>query len=1147
MSRPFAKDSIGDMEAVFEKNQTVLAVLQKLEAELQFRETARALNLKEKVQTALRHIKTRSEPAALSPAPPAGTTSKNPDQCQRILSAWTALEVLSPQSFRRPQDLAAGGNPSLVAFFDHELPWEGTRYKAKPKTHLYYQVILGTISLEKASSKLLDLYGDSRIEKPAAKGEAILAVAVVDKNGMLVQSPAVALSSFSWGIPQALTGKLDLNQWARSKPRLVDTLEKILRRSDPAGKEQPLSGTGLSDAYNHLVSSLELPPDLVQKNQFAVCTFEYYKSLTPPEPLLLNSFFLGDLEYAGKLAATGRETANLKKYLGTTPPLSRVNIPDNDTALEQAVSPEMISCARWPGPGRHPLVLLQQAAVNLALRELEHEGIIAVNGPPGTGKTTLLRDVVSGLVAQRAEAMCAFDDPETAFSYSGQKLKAGQGWLHLYQVNPHIQGFEMLIASSNNKAVENVSAELPAMKAIADDATELRYFKTASDALIEGDSWGLIAAVLGNAANRNRFRQTFWWNEETGLSTYLAEITGTPQWINVTDPDTGKIIGSRKPRIIAAENPPTHRNEALQKWRTARASFQHAQKKVRQKIDEVAEAEKCYSGLEQLQQDKTVAERKLSEVVKAQKEIESATKLAKGTLEQSATAMQGSRSGLQRHQATKPNFFLQLINSRSARDWRSQQQQLFSAFQLAEKEHADHTNRLASLKKQLATAKISYQEGTAQVRLAQKKLIEAKQKAAYYKQVLGNNFVDKEFFTLSHADRHKTAPWQDAELQQLRDEVFISSMRLHKAFVDAAAKPLRHNLGALMQVFTGRPVTDPAKLALLRDLWSSLFLIIPCVSTTFASVGRMLGPLPPESLGWLLIDEAGQALPQAAVGALIRTKRAMVVGDPVQIEPVVVLPQMLTKAICESYQIKADHYNAPDASVQTLADAASSYFTEFAGKTGSRTVGIPLLVHRRCAEPMFSISNAIGYGRLMVQAKQSSPSPVRACLGESVWFDVQGQVVEKWCPEEEHLVLEILQKLKAGKIVPELYIITPFVTVAENLRMLVRKSNLLQDWVPEPDQWIHERIGTVHTVQGREAEAVIFVLGAQDPHQTGARAWASAKPNLLNVAVTRAKEVLYVVGNHQRWSKTGVFAELGKRIKVAVPAGFSGNRPDDKG
>ena len=51
------------------------------------------------------------------------------------------------------------------------------------------------------------------------------------------------------------------------------------------------------------------------------------------------------------------------------------------------------------------------------------------------------------------------------------------------------------------------------------------------------------------------------------------------------------------------------------------------------------------------------------------------------------------------------------------------------------------------------------------------------------------------------------------------------------------------------------------------------------------------------SLGWLLIDEAEQALPQAAVGAILLTRRAIVVGDPAQIEPVAVLPDTLGRPL----------------------------------------------------------------------------------------------------------------------------------------------------------------------------------------------------------------------------------------------------------
>jgi superfamily I DNA and/or RNA helicase len=70
----------------------------------------------------------------------------------------------------------------------------------------------------------------------------------------------------------------------------------------------------------------------------------------------------------------------------------------------------------------------------------------------------------------------------------------------------------------------------------------------------------------------------------------------------------------------------------------------------------------------------------------------------------------------------------------------------------------------------------------------------------------------------------------------------------------------------------------------------------------------------------------------------------------------------------------------------------------------------------------------------------------------------------------------------------------------------------------------------VHVVQGREAEAVIFVLGASAAQQAGARNWAGGRPNLLNVAVTRAKEVLYVVGNRPLWRESGLVRELDARM-----------------
>jgi hypothetical protein len=55
-----------------------------------------------------------------------------------------------------------------------------------------------------------------------------------------------------------------------------------------------------------------------------------------------------------------------------------------------------------------------------------------------------------------------------------------------------------------------------------------------------------------------------------------------------------------------------------------------------------------------------------------------------------------------------------------------------------------------------------------------------------------------------HAALHKDSPWFDDGDHRARDAVFIAAIKLHKAFIDAAAKPLRHNLNVLMKVFSGK-------------------------------------------------------------------------------------------------------------------------------------------------------------------------------------------------------------------------------------------------------------------------------------------------------------------------------------------------------
>lgn len=131
------------------------------------------------------------------------------------------------------------------------------------------------------------------------------------------------------------------------------------------------------------------------------------------------------------------------------------------------------------------------------------------------------------------------------------------------------------------------------------------------------------------------------------------------------------------------------------------------------------------------------------------------------------------------------------------------------------------------------------------------------------------------------------APWHDEALWVFRHKAFIAALNLHKSFLAANRDKVVGNLRSMVALLTGNLSRYWVGSEDLRALWSTLFLAIPVVSTTFASLGRVFAGLGKETLGWLIIDEAGQATPQAAVGGIWRARRTLVVGDPLQIEPVV--------------------------------------------------------------------------------------------------------------------------------------------------------------------------------------------------------------------------------------------------------------------
>ncbi len=339
------------------------------------------------------------------------------------------------------------------------------------------------IALDKATDELVKVFGvDEERSRPDGKKAAMGSI-LVDKDGYLVEGNGITVSSFAWALKPALDLQLaGLGAWPKAQRRIIEELDRILRRHDDNGEPIALNADVILTAHRWIVSQFGVPEHLVEPPTFALRIFQHFKAKTPPETSLLNSFYLEDLGEAVGLITSGKAGAGLQRYMGIGRPEQTIDVLSPVSAIEPFVAPSLTPLARWPSQGGHPLVLLQQAAVNAARHELGHtSGMMGINGPPGTGKTTLLRDIVVGCVVDRATAMTGFEKPQDAFSVTGEKLAFGAGiFQHFYRLDNSLKGHEIVVASSNNKAVENVSKELP-LKEANGRPEEVSYFRSISD------------------------------------------------------------------------------------------------------------------------------------------------------------------------------------------------------------------------------------------------------------------------------------------------------------------------------------------------------------------------------------------------------------------------------------------------------------------------------------------------------------------------------------------------------------------------------------------------------------------------------------------------------------------------------------------
>ncbi|MEG1211674.1 MAG: AAA domain-containing protein [Leclercia sp.] len=838
------------------------------------------------------------------------------------------------------------------------------------------------------------------------------------------------------------------------------------------------------------------------------------KPTAPASDDLLNSFFIHELRHLRLAWQQNDVGPGLAEYISAIaePGRQRINLrsPEGLDLAFQGLLPTQAPAGAWPS--QYPLAFSQQLAVNeIWRRNADLPGIFAINGPPGTGKTTLLRDVVAAVVTERATKLIRHIDEVFC---AKKRIKVGDNWTPHYPLHAAIKGSAIVVASANNGAVENISLELPGEDAVPRNVLEESdYFADLVPELIGKPGWGLLAARLGNKGNRNEFMNVFWWRKpaDTRNNPYVPPDKFAPERGEGLSYHLNLIKdGKRTPAMLLPD--------AVSRFNQAQAREDSARKQ----LIEYSTLNKQITDIHQRIKAATDARARiltrLAEARTALSESDAEVMQTEASDTEQLRKLDAAEQRVKQHESNKPTL-LDWISTwgRAQREWWDRYHRLTQEYDVVRQErgpqlktaaslqlkHAGVEKTVASLERELEQADKSLAKKSESVTSAEVRLQHAISE-------LGAHWPNPH---ASDEMREKSAPWAHEAWQQARQSLFLTALDVHRSFIESHPDEMITNLNMVSDWLQGKNLPE-TQAALALD---SLSFVVPVISTTFASVPRMFSKIGRETIGWLLIDEAGQALPQQAAGAIWRSARTVVVGDPKQLEPVSGISSTVEGALARHYGVSPDWWPG-EVSAQVLADHTMNLGTFLPDPDKQKVwVGCPLRVHRRCDDPMFAVSNNIAYDGLMVHGKKV----VNLSLPASCWIDVVGKNCDgNWISEEGEAVTELLFALRDRHSVKpdDIFLISPFKDCARKLWRIASEQG-----------FDTQKTGTVHTTQGKEASIVILVLGG-NIQKPGARAWAARRPNLLNVAVSRAKQRLYVIGDRTQWQKQRYFSTLAEDL-----------------
>lgn len=352
------------------------------------------------------------------------------------------------------------------------------------------------------------------------------------------------------------------------------------------------------------------------------------------------------------------------------------------------------------------------------------------------------------------------------------------------------------------------------------------------------------------------------------------------------------------------------------------------------------------------------------------------------------------------------------------------------------------------------------------------------------------------------------------EYQKLYDDglrLWGQWLRMLPQRLDGKGRDAMNRFSGMLKLFTNASIDDPAYLSLRREYNTLAKQVNPYLSawgiTSLSLRGRV--PFGPAVFDLVVIDEASQCDIASALPLLFRARRAVVIGDPMQLRHISAVSPREDRSLMEQHRITGE---------PQLAYSVNSLFDLATGAAGMGGV-ISLREHHRSHGDIIQFSNEFFYENTLRIATRyatlNAPFPDEAPLR---WRNVVGKTVRPEGgsavnrEEAQAVVEEVLRFLRAPGWSGSLGVVTPFRAQANHIRELLLEQGVSSERLSNQELVVD----TVHRYQGDERDVMVLstVLSAGVVEHT--ERFIQNNPNLLNVAITRARANLVVVGDMKR-------------------------------